>query len=248
MTQYWRQLLKGSRMTRVTAHLRPKDGEDPALHNVKVEKLIRTPRIPQDITLASLLSSAWALILFSITGEEDVVYGHTVAGRNSDISGIAEMVGPCVNVVPIRAHVHSRRTSAEFIRSVHEQYISLGQADSAQFDEIVQDCTDWPAGSEFDSVVQHQNIDENPEVCFAGNAAKLQWFEKPFLVARRLYFFSHPQADQLKLTVGGNTRILTVETAHSVLNVLSATIEELSRNPEEPLALCKFPFPLSTSN
>jgi amino acid adenylation domain-containing protein len=248
ITQYWRQLFKGSRMTKVTAHLRPKVGEQPALHNIKVERLICAPQLPENITMASLLSSAWALVLHSITGEEDVVYGHTVAGRNSDIPGIAEMVGPRVNIVPVRARMHLTRTSAELIRSVHEQYISLGQADSAQLDEIVQDCTDWPAGSEFDSMVQHQNINEHPEICFSRNTAKLQWFEKPFGVVQQLYFLSHPQADQLKLTVGGNTRILTVEAAHSVLDVLAATIAELSRNLKEPLASCKFPFPLCISN
>jgi aryl carrier-like protein len=248
ITQYWRQLLKGSRMTRVTAHLRPKVSEEPALHNIKVERLIRAPQLPENITMASLLSSAWALVLYSITGDEDVVYGHTVAGRNSDIPGIAEMVGPCVNIVPVRARMHLTRTSAELIRSVHEQYISLGQADSAQLNEIVQDCTDWPAGSEFDSVVLHQNINEHPEICFSGGTAKLQWFEKPFVVVQQLHFLSHSQADQLKLTVGGNTRILTVEAAHSVLDVLAATIAELSRNLEEPLALCRFPFPLCISS
>ena len=43
---------------------------------------------------ALLVSSAWAMVLFYITGEEDVVYGQVVTGRNSDILGIAEMVSP----------------------------------------------------------------------------------------------------------------------------------------------------------
>ena len=47
-----------------------------------------------DDETALLVSSAWAMVLFYITGEEDVVYGQVVAGRNSDILGIAEMVSP----------------------------------------------------------------------------------------------------------------------------------------------------------
>jgi amino acid adenylation domain-containing protein len=242
IARYWRQLLKGSRMTRVSAHLSSAMDEELALQNVKVKKLIRTPHLPGNITMASFLSSAWALVLSSITGEEDVVYGHTVAGRSSDISGIAEMVGPCVNVVPVRARMQSTRTSVTFVRSIHEQYISLGQSDSAQLDEIIQDCTDWPAGTDFDSVVQHQNIDEHPDVCFAGYTAKVQWFEKAFEVSRRLYFLSRPQADHLELIVGGNTHILTVDTAHSVLDALVATIAALSSNLDKPLESCKIPF------
>jgi non-ribosomal peptide synthetase component F len=222
-------------------------GEEPALHNIKVERVIAAPQLPHNITMASLLSSAWALVLSSITGEEDVVYGHTVAGRNSDIPGITEMVGPCLNVVPVRARIQSAETPADLIRSVHEQFASLGEADLAQLDEIIHDCTDWPAGSEFDTTVQHQNIDEHPEVCFAGETTKLQWFNKPFGLARQLYFLSHPQTNQLQLTVGGNTHILTVEAAHSILDVLAATVAELSQNIDRPLISCRFSFPLCIS-
>ncbi|OSS43873.1 hypothetical protein B5807_11703 [Epicoccum nigrum] len=243
-TRYWRELLEGSHITRATARLRPKVGEEPALLNIKVEKVIAAPQLPHNITMASLLSSAWALVLSSITGEEDVVYGHTVAGRNSDIPGIAEMVGPCLNVVPVRVRIQSAETPADLIRSVHEQHASLGEADLAQLDEIIHDCTDWPAGSKFDTMVQHQNIDEHPEVCFAGETTRLQWFDNPFAIAQQLYFFSLPQAGQLKLTVGGNTRLLTVEAAHSILEVLAATVAKLSRNIDGPLSSCRFSFPL----
>jgi amino acid adenylation domain-containing protein len=246
-TRYWRELLKGSHLTRATARLRPKVGEEPALRNIKVERVIPAPQLPHNITMASLLSSAWALVLSSITGEEDVVYGHTVAGRNSDIPGIAEMVGPCLNVVPVRVRIQSAETPADLIRSVQEQFASLGEADLAQLDEIIHDCTDWPAGSEFDTMIQHQNIDEHPEVCFAGETTKLQWFIKPFEMARQLYFLSHPQAGQLKLTVEGNTHILTVEATHSILDVLAATVAELSRNIDGPLISCRFSFPLCIS-
>jgi non-ribosomal peptide synthetase component F len=197
--------------------------------------------------MASLLSSAWALVLSSITGEEDVVYGHTVAGRNSDIPGIAEMVGPCLNVVPVRVRMQSAETPADLIRSVHEQFASLGEADLAQLDEIIHDCTDWPAGSEFDTMVQHQNIDEHPEVCFAGETTKIQWFEESYGIARQLYFISYPQADQLKLRVGGNTHLLTIKAAHSILEVLAATVAELSQNIDRPLTSCRFSFPLCIS-
>jgi amino acid adenylation domain-containing protein len=243
-SRYWRELLEGSQITRATARLRPKVGEEPALRSIKVERVIPAPQLPHNITMASLLSSAWALVLSSITGEEDVVYGHTVAGRNSDIPGIAEMVGPCLNVVPVRVRIQSAETPADLIRSVHEQFASLGEADLAQLDEIIHDCTDWPTGSMFDAIVQHQNIDEHPEVCFAGETTKLQWFNNPSGIPRQLYFLSHPQADQLKLTVGGNTHILTVEAAHSILDVLAATVAELSRNIDRPLISCRFSFSL----
>ncbi|KAK1914219.1 hypothetical protein P3342_007465 [Pyrenophora teres f. teres] len=69
------------------------------------------PRLPEGITMASLISSAWALVLAHITGEQDIVFGHLVAGRNSDIPEVAEIVGPCLNVIPVRTLVYPIKTS-----------------------------------------------------------------------------------------------------------------------------------------
>ncbi|KAI1665775.1 nonribosomal peptide synthetase [Pyrenophora tritici-repentis] len=187
--------------------------------------------------MASLVSSAWAVVLSHISGEEDVVYGFVVAGRNSILPGITELIGPCVNFVTVRARPVSTRTSAGLLRSVQNQYISLGESDSMGFDDIVQHCTNWPAKSEFDSIVQHQNIEEQPEVHFAGEAIKLQWFQNPFIVPRQLAVVSYPRGNSLAITINGNTGILADRCAEKLLTMLCDTIIHLSGNLEAPLVL-----------
>jgi non-ribosomal peptide synthetase component F len=146
---------------------------DTALRKIQAERFVNTPQLPGDIKMASLVSSAWAIVLSHVGGEDDVVYGHLVAGRNSDIYGITEIVGPCLNIIPVRTIVSLNLTSIELLRSVQEQHVSVGQSDSMGLDHIIQNCTDWPAGLTFDTVVQHQNIDEHPETQLAGLTAKL---------------------------------------------------------------------------
>jgi hypothetical protein len=107
------------------------------------------------------------------------------------------------------------RTGAGLFRSTQEQYASLEEADSMDFSDIVRQCTDWPAEMTFDSVVQHQNIDERPEVCLAGGVSKMQWFENPFAVPPYLAIFSQIQVGGLHVTIAGNTHILTADTRRS---------------------------------
>jgi non-ribosomal peptide synthetase component F len=193
--------------------------------------------------MASLISSAWTVVLSHISGEDDVVYGHLVAGRNSDIPGITEIVGPYVNIIPVRTIVSPNIKSTELLQSVQEQHVSVGQSDSMGLDDIIQNCTDWPAGSTFDTVVQHQNIDEHPETQLAGLLAKLQWFKNPAAVPPNLGVLSYAQKDRLRILVFGNSHILAAEAADALAAMLCETIAKLSAGSPTLLALCKPSLP-----
>ncbi|KAL7772850.1 hypothetical protein CFE70_002813 [Pyrenophora teres f. teres 0-1] len=244
-SRYWRELLKGSFPTRAMEKLSVEVQEPVAPRLVYVERYIDAPRHPERLTMASLLSSAWALVLASITGEQDVVFGHVVAGRNSDIPNVTEIIGPCLNIIPVRTLVHPTKTSKELIQSVQDQHISLGQSDSMGWDEIVQDCSDWPAGTMFDSVVQHQNIVAQPEIHFAGATAKLNGFKNPFGVAPYLTLFSEPQGNQLKIIISGNTHFLTLERASLLVDMLGQAAQALSYSPQASLASLTLSLPNS---
>ncbi|CAA9959381.1 Nonribosomal peptide synthetase 3 [Pyrenophora teres f. maculata] len=244
--QYWRNLLASSHITNITSKLRSEARKDTGPRLVKVERVMRTPQLPAGLTMASLVSSAWAVVLSHISGEEDVVYGLVVAGRNSNLPGITELMGPCLNFVPFRAHPGSTITAAELLRSVQDQYISLGESDSMGFGDIVQHCTDWPGKSEFDSFIQHQNVEEEPEFQFAGETAKLHWMENPFAVPRELTVMSYPRGDNLTIKIFGNTSILTDQCAEKLLAMLCNAIIQLSGNLEISLAACKALLPACT--
>ncbi|KAF2472339.1 CoA-dependent acyltransferase [Lindgomyces ingoldianus] len=244
--RYWQELLQGSHLTRATTKLCPKMPEETTPRVVRAERSIYAPRLPEHLTMASLVSSAWAVVLSIVTGEEDVVYGHVIAGRNSDISGVTEIVGPCLNVVPVRAFTPSTKTSEDLIRSVQEQYVSLGQSDSMGWDEIMQQCTNWPAGSPLDSVFQHQNIDAEFEIHIAGETTKVQWFNNPFTVPSYLSVWSQPQGNKLKIMIAGNTHILAAEMADPLLDMLVEAVKTLSNNLQAPLASCKSFLPACT--
>lgn len=235
---HWRKLLQGSQMTNVTSILCPNVRDDTTPRKIKKESVIDMPQLPEDFRISSVVSSAWATVLSHITGAEDVVYGYLVAGRNSNVPGITQIIGPCVNVVPVRARFLPTTTSTQLIRSIQEQHILLGESDSIGFDDIVRSCTDWPAATNFDSVLQHQNIDEDSEFHFAGAATRLQWFQNPSAVPDLLSVVSYPQGNKLKLVISGNTHIMNAGHADMIIRMLCDSVMQLSAalemSPRDP--------------
>lgn len=196
--------------------------------------------------MASLVNSAWAMTLSNITGEEDVVYGQWVAGRNADLPGIMDIIGPCLNVVPIRVTMSSTQTSEELLQSVQNQFALLEQSDSMGWDEIVADCTDWPAQVVMDSVVEHLNIDAEFKSHFPGTSTKIQWFENPYQRVQIPYLFvlSQPWGNELKISISGNTSFVTVDMANALLSALVDLVTLLSSDLHILLASCKSSSPV----
>ncbi|WP_156993325.1 non-ribosomal peptide synthetase [Pseudonocardia acaciae] len=54
------------------------------------------------VTLSTVVSTAWGLVLRAATGTDDVVFGSTVSGRPPEVAGAERMVGLMLNTVPVR--------------------------------------------------------------------------------------------------------------------------------------------------
>ena len=238
-TDYWRKLLEGSQITNITSKLRSETQKRAVPYKIKVERVISTPQLPVGLTIASLVSSAWAAVLSYISGKEDVVYGLVIAGRNSNLPGIADLVGPCLNIIPVRAQPFLNHTSLDLLKSVQDQYLSLGECDSMGFDQMVQDCTDWPVEATFDTIIQHQNIDDHAEIEFAGETATIEWLDNPYEVPQQLTVLSTPCGDQMTINISGNTHMLTAECAQALLGMLCDTVIQLSSNLQAPVFISK---------
>lgn len=70
------------------------------------------------ITLATLLYSAWGILLQKYSNSNDAVFGTTVSGRNIDIHGIESMVGLFINTVPLRVTTNKKDNALELIYKI----------------------------------------------------------------------------------------------------------------------------------
>ena len=158
---YWKGLLRGSTMTNVVHRGRPayraSDLTTTALPGVR-----RTIKMPsngvKNFTVATILKAAWTVTLAQLSGSSDVVFGNLVSGRNLAMTGVESVVGPCVNIIPVRIKLEPKWTVLELLRRIRDQQIGSMSYESLGFREIVQHCTDWPEWTYFSSIIQHQNF------------------------------------------------------------------------------------------
>jgi hypothetical protein len=76
-----------------------------------------------NITPATLFQSAWVLVLRHFTQQDSVLFGYMTAGRDIDILGIEDIVGPMINMLALSMNVDSEMTSAELLKQTHESWL-----------------------------------------------------------------------------------------------------------------------------
>ncbi|MGW6333102.1 amino acid adenylation domain-containing protein [Nocardia rhamnosiphila] len=79
----------------------------------------------QEITLNTIVQAAWAIVLATETGREDVVFGATVSGRPPQLEGIESMVGLFVDTVPVRVRLAPGDTLARLLRRIRAEQTAL---------------------------------------------------------------------------------------------------------------------------
>ncbi|MFH9072081.1 non-ribosomal peptide synthetase [Streptomyces alboflavus] len=79
----------------------------------------------RDLTLSTLLQTAWALVLGARTGRRDVVFGTVVAGRPAEVPGVTEMIGLFVNTVPVRVRTRPEDTLDALLQRVRDDFTAL---------------------------------------------------------------------------------------------------------------------------
>ncbi|MGA5462666.1 non-ribosomal peptide synthase/polyketide synthase [Mycobacterium sp. NPDC050041] len=70
-----------------------------------------------------VLQAAWAVVLNSLTGRRDVLFGTTVSGRSDEVAGADSMIGLLINTVPVRARCSAPTTVAELLRQLQDSHI-----------------------------------------------------------------------------------------------------------------------------
>ncbi|PVH90759.1 CoA-dependent acyltransferase, partial [Periconia macrospinosa] len=229
---YWKKLLQGSSPVTIQdiskKLLLQGCVQDSPPEGFLAEAETTMPRLSGNITSATLVSTAWAVLLARLIGRDDITYGHLIAGRNSALRGIEHIVGPCINIVPVRVKIPAVVKPTDLLRSVQEQFLAVGEADSLGFADIIKHCTDWRTTSRFDINIQHQNIDEHPEFTFQGTKNRLQFFQYPnILPMSQIHLMCYPEHGRLRINLTTDTSIMCKETANSLLASLMKIIRQL---------------------
>jgi amino acid adenylation domain-containing protein len=223
---YWSRLLQGSHLTPIWPKVRSGNPPNTMPEQIFGAAEAHLPHRTGKITHATLVRAAWAVLLSRMTCETDVIYGLVVAGRNAAIPAVEKIVGCCLNILPERVDFSSVKTVAELVHAVQEQYLSMGDADSLDFRDIIEYCTEWPAGSSFDTVLHHRNVDEEPAIQTPAGISRMKIFNNP-LTSPFIFIVSVSRGENVGIELWANTHIMALETAKTMVCNLARIMEKL---------------------
>ncbi|HEY2491658.1 MAG TPA: amino acid adenylation domain-containing protein [Paenibacillus sp.] len=105
------------------------------IHEETVFKLEQLAKSHQ-VTLNTVLQSAWALLMGRYNRTEDVVFGSVTSGRPADVEGIEQMIGLFINTVPSRITFHGHQSFASLIQQVQQTSLETQNYDFYPLAEI----------------------------------------------------------------------------------------------------------------
>ncbi|POR39231.1 Nonribosomal peptide synthetase, partial [Tolypocladium paradoxum] len=157
--KHWRKRLEGAAMTQMVPHSRP---YGPAADRTTLHETVEVSPLGElGIGFDTVLKTAWAMALASLTGHTDVVFGELVEGRRMkldtglDISAIA---GPMENTVPVRIRLPITHTSPlQTMQRIQQDCASSQPYEALGAQNIIRECTDWPRWTRFSTVVRHRS-------------------------------------------------------------------------------------------
>nr|WP_281404395.1 non-ribosomal peptide synthase/polyketide synthase [Pyxidicoccus fallax] len=125
------------------------------------------------VTLHTLALASWGLVLSHYSGEQDVVFGNTVAGRPPELPGSDTLVGIFINTLPTRIRVPSASSAlGPWLQSLQAQQLELRQFEHSPLVQI-QSFSQVPRGASlFDSLLVFENYPLDASL--SGSTSSLQ--------------------------------------------------------------------------
>jgi aryl carrier-like protein len=166
---YWKDLLKDSSMTEVVRRRGPNYSRGTEAPTT-LKRIVHIPSLASDsITPATIIKAAWSLVLAKWSAQPDIVFGNVISGRNANVPGVDRIIGPCVNLIPVRVDFRKGWTVLDLLHSIQDQQVAAMPYESLGFREIIKHCTPWPNWTNFSTVCQHQNIQRQTQIKLGGN-------------------------------------------------------------------------------
>ncbi len=186
---FWRQRLRGlNSPTPLELARNPGSATVPAGESFAVETAHlsseHTARLQafcreHQLTLNTLVQTAWAMLLGHISGQEDVVFGAAFSGRPAEIPGIEAMVGPCVSNVPIRIVLRGAEPFIGWLSAVQQSQFEISEHQYVPLHRI-QDWSEMPPRHRlFDSLLVFQNYLADDATRRLGSAVSIHPLSSP---------------------------------------------------------------------
>ncbi|MBA5872920.1 MAG: amino acid adenylation domain-containing protein [Nitrospira sp. CR1.2] len=172
--RFWREYLQGFSTPTPLAYDRPPEGladqnDDAADHCVylSADLTARLTALAQQhrVTANTFVQGAWALLLAQYSGEKDVLFGVTVAGRPTQLVGVESVLGLFINTLPLRVSVAPDRPVMAWLKDLLAENVRLREYEYTPLIHI-QRSSEIPRGEAlFHSLFVFENAPVDPALC-----------------------------------------------------------------------------------
>ncbi|MEA5452796.1 amino acid adenylation domain-containing protein [Leptolyngbya sp. CCNP1308] len=169
---FWRSHLQGftaptplgidHRPVLESASTAPDHASTERLISTDLTQTLKTFARQHQLTLNTLLQGAWGILLSHYSGETDLVFGVTSAGRPPDLPGAEAMVGVFINTLPARLSVELEQPLVPWLQAVQRQQASLRQYEYSPLMQVQRWSEVTPGTPLFDSIVVFENYPVDP--------------------------------------------------------------------------------------
>ncbi|KAL8640611.1 MAG: hypothetical protein Q9228_002487 [Teloschistes exilis] len=164
---FWRSTLQGSRPTSIVNPIN--SGLRPVMDHSIIKVLPFVPRLQKKINYVTLLKTAWVLVLHQLSRVDDITFGNLVSGRHAPLQGVQDIVGPCLNVIPVRMKIDRSSSLEGFLQLIEDQYVATMPYELIPMDRIAQQAG-WSRHPAPWSIFQYQNLPDEVELENADDA------------------------------------------------------------------------------
>ncbi|KAF5550003.1 enniatin synthase [Fusarium mexicanum] len=238
--EFWREVIEDSVMTvlgdATNAACPRAMSTSKALHLSKVVSVPSQAIRSSIATQATVFNSACALVLSKESGSNDVVFGRIVSGRQGLPVNCQDIIGPCTNAVPVRAHVGTDETHHQMLRDMQDQYLRSLPFETLGFEDIKRNCTDWPEETtNFACCVTYHNFEYHPESEVEQQRVEMGVLSKHVELRKDepLYDLAiagevEPDGMSLKITIIARAHLFEEETVQYFLDEVCTTFQALN--------------------
>ncbi|PQK18077.1 hypothetical protein BB8028_0011g00060 [Beauveria bassiana] len=164
--QYWKKALHGSK----PLALHPTGNSSQILTRSRV---IACPPKQASFTEANVFLAVCAETLARLYDTRDVHFTLTVSGRAMLPANLTNIVGPCLNQVPLRVVLPEEPNFSTTVGLVRKAQLDMLPAEMATLQDIYKACTDWPEGAQKMAYNVHFNDLDSRSIDLLGDGAQV---------------------------------------------------------------------------
>ncbi|WP_437913628.1 amino acid adenylation domain-containing protein [Sorangium sp. So ce302] len=187
-----------------------------------------------ELTPNTLVQGAWALLLSRYSGQRDVVFGVTVAGRPTELPGVETIVGLFINSLPLRVRVSPEQPLLAWLKDLLAHNYRIREFEHSPLLDI-QRWSELPRGQAlFNSLLVFENAPEDARLGEQVGDVRLSYEQDRVQTNYPMTVLAYP-GERLGIRLSYDRRSFERDAVERILGHLVQLLSEMARRPEARL-------------